>query len=267
MHADSLAEAAGRLRAARRVVVFTGAGISAECGIPTFRDSGGFWQEFPPETFATWKGILRVARSDPGRLIDFVLAVIEPIARATPGPAHRAIAGLENHVRTTVITQNIDELHQDAGSTVVHDVHGSLFDIVSVGGRFLRRIRRKDLLKIVDRLHRARRGPLRLARMALAMRPLAGLGTAGAHRPGLVLFGDALPPDTWAAAESAAADCDLMLTVGTSGLVYPAAGLPQLARSKGATLITIDPSECGLSDIWLRGAAGEIVPKLTSAAF
>src|SRR5262245_19479436 len=122
---DELTLAANALRRARHVVVFTGAGVSAESGIPTFRDAGGFWQEFPPEEFANWAGLLKIAALHPHRLAEFLLAVIEPIAAARPNAAHRAIADLERHMNVTVVTQNIDALHQAGGSTVVKEVHGT----------------------------------------------------------------------------------------------------------------------------------------------
>ena len=119
MNTDNWITAVLALRKARRVVAFTGAGISAESGVPTFRDAEGFWQRFPPEKFATWKGLISTAASDPRSVAEFVLNVVEPIATAEPNPGHQALAELERQVPTTVITQNIDGLHQTAGSTTV----------------------------------------------------------------------------------------------------------------------------------------------------
>src|SRR5262249_44213642 len=134
---NTFSEAVNCLRRAERVVIFTGAGVSAESGIPTFRDAGGLWQKFPPEQFASWAGLLRTALLDPARLAEFLAAVLEPVAVAKPNPGHHAIAALEKHVLTTVVTQNVDGLHQEAGSTRVREIHGTFFEIVTWQGRFL----------------------------------------------------------------------------------------------------------------------------------
>lgn len=264
---DGFAEAIKRLRAAKRLVVFTGAGISAESGIPTFRDNGGLWQTFPPEKFASWKGLLRIAALNPRQLAEFLIAVLEPVAIARPNAAHQAIAQLEKYVSTTVITQNVDGLHQEAGSIRVREVHGSFFKIVTLRGRFLHRLVRDDLRRIVERLQRTRSGLFKLPRLGLALRPMIGLSFAAIKRPKIVLFGDALAEPDWTHSQTDMDSCDVVLVVGTSGLIYPAAWLPQRARQRGATVITIDPSEPGDSDIWLRGQAGELVPPLVRGAF
>lgn len=108
---DKLTQASAWLSSSPRVVVFTGAGVSKESGIPTFRDEGGFWREFPVDEFATWNGLLSKIVSEPQRLADFLLAVLEPIADAEPNAAHRAVADLDKHCQATVVTQNIDGLH------------------------------------------------------------------------------------------------------------------------------------------------------------
>src|SRR5262245_38010140 len=117
------------LRNSKRIAIFTGAGVSAESGIPTFRDDSGLWREFPPERYAHWKGLLREAWRNPEGVCRFLLGVIKPIANALPNAAHRAIARLEEERSATVITQNIDGLHQDAGNVRVREIHGSLFKL------------------------------------------------------------------------------------------------------------------------------------------
>lgn len=249
------------LREAKHVVVFSGAGVSAESGIPTFRDDGGFWTEFPPEIYATWNGILRAAVKEPRRLAEFVHAVIGPIAAAEPNAAHRAIAELEQHKRVTVVTQNIDGLHQAAGSRTVYEVHGSMYEVSSLGGNKLRKLTRDQLKRIAERVRRAKYGALSLARLLVALRPIAGLGVRGAHRPNLVLFGDSLAEPDWTNSLAAAGSCDCLISVGTSGLVLPAAMIPAEAKRTGAKVIQIDPTESG-GDVWLRGKAAEILPQL-----
>ncbi|MGA2068722.1 MAG: Sir2 family NAD-dependent protein deacetylase [Thermoguttaceae bacterium] len=258
--------AASWLRLAREVVVFTGAGVSAESGIPTFRDDDGFWRHFPVEEFATWKGLVGTAIRQPRRLADFVHAVLQPIAAAKPNPGHRAIADLEKHVGVTVVTQNIDSLHQEAGSTIVHEVHGSLFEVVTRRGRFVRLLSRRELLRTADRLDRARQGWLVLPRILLAIRPLAGVGLRGLHLPRVVLFGDAMAEPAWTKALAAARRCDCVVQVGTSGTVMPAAMLPMEAKAAGAKVITIDPSGVE-GDVWIQGMAATALPRLLEAAF
>lgn len=262
----SLDEAAQRLREAREVVAFTGAGISAESGIPTFRDDAGLWREFPPEQFAHWKGLVRTMLLRPRRLAEFVHAVLQPIAAARPNLGHLAIAGLEEHTGVTVVTQNIDNLHQDAGSTLVRELHGALFEIVTRQGRFVRLLSRAELQRIAGGLDRARRSWLALPRTLVALRALIGIGRRGIYRPNVVLFGDAMAEPAWTLAREAIRNCDAFLQVGTSGMVWPAAMLPHEAKASGATVIRIDPTP-GPADVWLEGSAGSVLPLLVDAAF
>lgn len=263
---DRLRQAAQLLRSARRVVVFSGAGMSAESGIPTFRDAGGVWSRFDPEQFATLSGIMTAAATRPGRLAEFLLALLEPIARAEPNPGHRSLARLENHREVTIVTQNVDGLHQAAGSGTVHEVHGSMFDVVTMSGGPLRTVTREELQGVVAALRRLPVDAVSLDELAAAVEPIMALAAAEPYRPGIVLFGEAMSEPAWSHALAAAQQCDLMLTVGTSAEVYPAALLPLEAQSAGARMITIDPAHGG-QDLWLRGTAGEVLPRLVDAAF
>jgi NAD-dependent deacetylase len=262
---ERLSEAAKWLREAERLVVFTGAGISAESGIPTFRDDNGFWQRFPPERYARWDGLLRTAIWEPAKLSEFLHAVIHPIAIAQPNAAHRAIAALGKYPGCTVITQNVDGLHQAAGSQRVREIHGSFLKVVSTRGRLIRRLSHADLQLVAARLERAQQGAFRLPRLAWALRPLAGLSPRGIRRPNVVLFGEAMAEPDWSWARADAGRCDLMLVVGTSSQVWPAAELPIVSRQEGARIITIDPLEPGNSHLWLRGKAGAVLPNLIEA--
>lgn len=265
--ADDLATAAGMLQKARRLVAFTGAGVSAESGIPTFRDGTGLWETFPPETFAQWDGLVHTALAHPAQLADFLLAVLEPIAVAEPNAAHRALAALERSVPTAVVTQNVDGLHQAAGSTEVREVHGSFLEVVTLKGRLVCRLDRAELRMVVDRLRRVRVGPAKLPRILLALRGLAGPTLHGLTRPNVVLFGEQLAEPDWALAQEDVLGCDVMLVVGTSAEVWPAAELPHLARRNGARLIVVDPGHPGPGGIWIRGPAGQVLPELLRRAF
>jgi len=263
---DPLAEAARELARASHVVVFSGAGISAESGIPTFRDSEGLWARFPPQEFANWTGLLKTAALRPRLAAEFLVAVLEPVARAQPNAAHQAIARVEQHVQVTVVTQNIDGLHQDAGSSTVHEVHGSLLKIVSLGGRPIRRLTRPQLQSMVESLQQAVHSRGTLLGLLRALRPMFSIGPRGACRPNVVLFGQAMAEPDWTLAQQAARQCDCLLSVGTSGTVWPAAGLPGEARAAGARVIRVDP-EPGEADVWLAGSAAELVPQLVERAF
>jgi len=199
------------------------------------------------------------------RLAEFIHAVLHPTV-AKPNAGHRAIAEMEKHVGVTVVTQNIDNLHQEAGSTIVHEVHGSLFEVVTRKGHFLGLLSRRQLVQIAEALSRARRGWLVLPRVLLAIRPLAGLGLRGLHLPRIVLFGDAMAESAWSQAMESARRCDCMIQVGTSGTVLPAATLPSEAKAAGAKVITIDPNEGG-GDVWCQGTAATVLPRLLRTAF
>ncbi len=263
---DAWISAVLALRKARRVVVFTGAGISAESGIPTFRDDEGFWLRFPPAEFASWRGLLRAAATEPRRLAEFLWCLIDPIARAEPNPGHHALAVLQRHVPTTVVTQNVDGLHQTAGSTVVHEIHGSLWDVSDAAtGRIVHRFTRPELQGIAAALRGYVDRDLSWFGMLGRLRRHYPWDLRGRHRPRLVLFGDALAEPDWSAAQGAVQECDLLLTVGTSGMVYPAALLPSQARAAGAAVVSIDPQHA--DGCWLRGTAGELLPRLIRDTF
>ena len=240
------------LQQARHIVVFTGAGVSAESGIATFRDAlTGLWQRFDAEDLATPEAFVR----DPERVWGWYEWRRMQVLQAQPNPAHRAIAELARHVpKLTVVTQNVDDLHERAGSAGVLHLHGSLqavrcFDCGrahSLGS---------DIPQEPDggrRLH-----------------PPACRHCGGLIRPGVVWFGESLPPDVLDAAFTAAQSCDLLIAIGTSGLVQPAARIPSLARQVGASVLQINPTPTALDDDcdWsLRGAAGRVLPRLLLSA-
>ena len=263
----AMAQAAKILREARRVVVFSGAGASAESGIPTFRDCGGLWHRFPAEQFATPHGFLAIASRNPKRAAEFVLALLEPIAAAEPNDGHRAIAALEQHAQVTVVTQNIDGLHQAAGSTAVQEVHGSVFNLVTSGGEPAGAVSRDEMRQVVLELREAIEPRFDAVAAMKAVRPILSFDSTGVRRPNIVLFGEAMAEPAWGQACAAVDACDCLLAVGTSGAVFPAAMLPEQAKSAGAELIAVGPERSGSSDVWLPGTAARMLPMLMSAAF
>lgn len=266
MNTDHWITAVLALRNARKVVVFTGAGISAESGIPTFRDDDGFWQRFPPEQYASWTGLLQMTVSKPHSVAEFVLNVVEPIAKATVNAGHRAVADLQQRIPTTVVTQNIDGLHQSAGSEAVLEIHGSLLEVVDLStGKLVRNLDRSDLSKIADTLRSYVERETSAMRLLWNLRKHYPLDWLWRHRPNLILFGDALAEPAWTSACQAVRECDVLLSVGTSGAVLPAALLPAEAAAAGATVVTVDPHPN--DGCWLEGKAGEVLPRLMTDAF
>lgn len=240
------------LRNARHVVVFTGAGVSAESGVPTFRDRlTGLWERFDAASLATAEAF----RADPALVWGWYEWRRSVVHRAQPNPAHQAIAALAGQVpRLTLITQNVDDLHERAGSHEVTHLHGQL-----ERPRCFNCQREPDTaLPIPDEPVAGRR-----------VTPPACTHCGGPLRPGVVWFGESLPTSALGHAVQAAEACDLLISVGTSGVVYPAAEIPQVAWRAGATVLHINPAPGplhGERDFALASAAGVALPALLSAA-
>jgi NAD-dependent deacetylase len=209
------------------VVALTGAGASADSGIPTFRGKDGLWNRYDPRELATPEAFAR----DPKKVWKWYLWRRKKIAEAEPNDAHRVLARMEREgLLEAVITQNVDGLHQRAGSRRVIELHGNIWRDECVGCDY-------------ERLNDPERGE-GLEYDELPPRcPECGEPL----RPGVVWFGEPLPPDALIRAEELSRDCDVMLVIGTSGEVRPAADLPLIARRHGARLIEINPSETQLS--------------------
>jgi NAD-dependent deacetylase len=208
---------------------------------------------------------MRTALLQPRRLAEFLLAVLEPIARARPNAAHAALAELEQLQNLTVVTQNIDGLHQAAGTARVLEIHGSILQIVDVfKGQTLRTLTREELADVAEKLRTTMEQGWTALSLMQAIRPLMGGGLTQAYRPNLILFGDALAEPAWSQSLAVVRECDLLLCIGTSGTVYPAASLPEQAREHGAKVIAIDPVTGG-SDCWLKGSAESVLPGLVTS--
>jgi NAD-dependent deacetylase len=237
------------MRAARRIVAFTGAGISAESGIPTYRDTeDSLWTQYDPDQFASLDSFLR----DSSLYWRFFQDVrYRAIVDARPNDAHRALFALERAGRLrAVVTQNIDGLHQAAGSREVVELHGNtrVIDCLSCRARY-------GMEEVYDMLARALPPPC----------PSCG----GMLKPAVVFFGEALPEEALARAAEHAAACDLLLVVGSSLVVYPAASIPPLAKRCGAKLLIVNrtPTPCDeIADAVVRDPAGEVLPRLARAA-
>ncbi len=237
MNGESLARQ--RLSEARSVCVLTGAGISAESGLPTFRGAGGLWREHRVEQLASPQGFAR----DPQLVWTWYDERRAKHAEVEPNAGHRALAELEARIGDfTLVTQNVDSLHFRAGSRNVLELHGNLRE-----ARCNRCAARRPLEPGV-----------RFAGIAHAC--------GGCFRPDIVWFGEALPEDVWKAAVAAAARADVLLVVGTSGQVQPAASLATLAP-EGALVVEVNPETTPLSSyaqVTLRGSAADVLPRLVA---
>lgn len=231
--------------AARRVTVLSGAGISAESGLSTFRGTGGFWERRDLQRLAAPEGFAE----NPELVWRWYAERREKGLNVAPNAGHYALVNWEEKATTadgglTVVTQNVDGLHQRAGSRDVVEVHGSLWIT-----RCTRCGREREERAVPDVL------PPRC-------------GKCGAlERPGVVWFGEMLPPEAMRRADEAVASCDLFLAVGTSAVVYPAASWSARARARGAFVIEVNPEETPISDTAdcsLRGRSGEILPALVA---
>jgi NAD-dependent deacetylase len=243
------------------VVAFTGAGISAESGIPTFRDPGGLWERFDPSEFGTWEGLMRLAVSRPDDLAAFLSQLRRAIGGARPGPAHLALATLERAgIIEAVITQNVDGLHQDAGSGRVVEVHGSFRRVACMACGHRESFGRDRFLEDVDRAILGLRTSFVPSLAALLPRCSRCGGPA---RPDYVAFGQAL--QHFEEAEALARGCRVLLVVGTSGEVFPAATLPETASGAGAVVIQVAPGPTDIeADQRIEGLAGEVLPQLAA---
>jgi len=227
---------------AQHIAVLTGAGMSAESGVPTFRDAQtGLWAQFDPQDLATEAAF----RARPQRVWDWYAHRREALKVVSPNAGHIALAAFaQRHPgRLTVITQNVDNLHQRAGSREAIALHGNITE---------------------QRWLDVPRGCCDANRIELGHPPRCGV-CGNLRRPAVVWFGESLPQNALDSAEAAARDCDLMLVVGTSGVVYPAAGLALTAHQLGARVVIVNP-ECTdidpIADVLLREPAAQCLPFL-----
>jgi NAD-dependent deacetylase len=228
-----------RLAAARSVTVLTGAGISADSDVPTFRGSDGLWRNYRAEELATPEAFAR----NPRLVWEWYNWRREVLATKKPNPAHETVATMERRFpRFWLITQNVDGLHRDAGSTRLSEIHGNIWQV------------RCTACGLVED---DRRVPIPIPPACTACGQLV--------RPHIVWFGEPLAPEDLSASYDALESCEVLLIIGTSGIVYPAASFAPVAKSAGAFVVEInldDTPNSGLVDVVLRGRAKEIVPLL-----
>lgn len=238
---NRISEVRERLTQARRVTVLTGAGISADSGVPTFRGTDGLWRNFRAEDLATPEAFER----DPRLVWEWYNWRRELIATKQPNQAHEALAILEGQVKDFwLITQNVDGLHRAAGSTKLSEIHGNIWKVRCTGCG-----------TIADN----RDVPMRLLPSCSGCESLL--------RPHIVWFGESLAPEDINRIYAALEGCEVLLIVGTSGLVYPAASFAPIAKSAGAFVVEVNldsTPNSNLVDISLQGRAKDLVPLLIS---
>lgn len=229
-----------RLEGSRAPVVLTGAGVSAESGVPTFRGPEGLWRGFHAEDLATPEAF----RADPVRVWEWYDWRRSLISRTRPNAAHYALAELEKRrPGLTLVTQNVDGLHREAGSRNILEIHGSIWRVACTG---------------CENSSENRDVPIKIP-------PRCSCG--GILRPGVVWFGEPLPEDVLEAALDAAARADFMLVVGTSGVVQPASSLAYRAKEAGAFMAEVNTELSALSklmDSTVMGRAAKVLPGLVS---
>ncbi|MGH2400088.1 MAG: SIR2 family NAD-dependent protein deacylase [bacterium] len=245
MPIDPIKAATSLLARSRRIVALTGAGISTESGLPDFRSPGGLWAGVNPLEVAT----LSAFRRRPEAFFDFYRKRLAMLAGARPNPAHHALVDLEEFGLRAVVTQNVDGLHHAAGSRRIIELHGNLREAACV--------------------ECGRTSPIQIITAALDRKvsPICE-HCGGALKPNVVLFEELLPEAAYLAAESEVRRADVLLVVGSSLQVTPAAWLPEAAKSHGAGVIIANDEDTAVdrvADVVLRGRVGKILPDLVAA--
>ena len=259
---EDLDQVASVIAGAKRLVAFTGAGISAESEIPTFRDPGGLWDRYDPEIISGASDYM--TGSIPKIVRDFLGEILATIESASPNPAHLALAELERMgMLHAVITQNIDNLHYEAGNTTVIEVHGNFYRLRCLSCGAKSKLTKGNELSYMMRqlVEMEAEDKVEVARLMPGCRQCGGL-----TRFDVVNFGE--PVQAFDQAESAARSCDVMLALGTSGVITPAAFLPGYAKGSGATVIEINATGRyfpDVSDYSIVARAGEIMPQVVAA--
>ena len=246
------------------IICLTGAGISEESLVPTFRGNGGLWQKYDPDIFGTPGGLISTFFSSPEKIVNFIHEFYRPILEARPNPAHLALAKMQDKkILASIITQNIDNLHQEAGSQDVIELHGNAFRRRCIHCNKTMAFTKQDIITFLKELDEFRLSRPRLLRAMDRYFPRCLC--RGRNRIDIVLFKEELPQHALEESYRQIDKASILLLIGTSGLVYPAAGLPSLAKSKGVGMIEINTESTALSPICnytITGRAAEVLPQI-----
>lgn len=254
-------KAAEILTDANRVISFCGAGISAESGISTFRDPGGLWDLIDPWEAGTPEGLMSAIENKSDILMPILRDIIDSFLSADPNPGHLALAHLEQMGKMdAVITQNVDDLHTEAGSTKTIEVHGNLFRMKCLSCAAIQKLHRKTFLEGFKASFKSLK--------TLSLHNLITIGPkcercGQVMRPDVVMFGEIVQglPESFQLVRN----CDAMLVLGTSGVVYPVADFPAQAKDNGARIIVVNPTENAfsqVSSVYIPLQTGIALPKI-----
>jgi len=228
------------------VIALTGAGISVKSGIPTFRGKEGIWRKYNSEVYGTLSGLTKLFLISPSKVVNFAYEFGKTICNAKPNKMHFFLAELEkNGNLKAIITQNIDNLHQKAGNKNVIEIHGNFFKWFCKKCRKEKIFRESEMIEFLKGMNKIK-GRKNLIKKYYEF---AKCECGGHLRPSIVFFGELLPEKEYRKAEEEVKRCDLILTIGTSGIVAPASTLPLIAKENGAKLIDINPGESSFRNI------------------
>jgi len=246
--------------ASKQIVAFSGAGISKESGISTYREPGGLWDRFPEGGSG---GMMAVMRNHPEQAPQILLEFLETLQKATPNSGHKALVDLEQMgYLQTIITQNVDNLHISAGSSTVYELHGNFLRLKCLQCKRQQKNNPKEYFSMLTQIIQSTSS----LTMDSLFEHLPRCDCGGKQRIDFVGFGESVQQLNQAI--SASENCDLMLILGTSGVVHPAAMLPVMAKNNGAVLIEINPEKSSLSgyaDLFIKGQSGKILPLVVDA--
>ena len=257
---DSIKQAAEIISKADYAIAFSGAGMSAESGIPTFRDPGGIWDRFDPGEIGSSGGLMAFAVRNPERIREFLSESVNTFKRADPNPGHFSLSDLEKMgILKSIITQNVDALHTLAGNTKVFEVHGNLYRFRCTSCGYLEKMDREAILERMNEVLHSEAFSLELLLGAL---PTCGK-CSKIMRPDVVMFGEPVLQMEESMREARRAD--VVIILGTSGVVYPAAAVPIEAKRSKAKIIEINPTENafrGITDVYVRRSSGIALPQI-----
>ncbi len=258
---NEISRAAELLLKTKNAVAFCGSGVSEESGIATFRDPGGIWERINPMEVGTPEGLISIINTNPGKILPVFMELLDVFERADPNPGHRALADLEKMgILEKIITQNIDNLQQEAGSTEIIEVHGNLFRMTCISCGKKSSVDRKPFMSGLKK----KLGAIRVFTLPALLELVPRCEACGSIiRPDVVMFGEAVQelPHAFAAARG----CDVLLVLGTSGVVYPAAEIPFETKKRFGEIIVINPNEnafCDITDVYLPMKTGEALPAI-----
>jgi len=237
------------LRSSINTLAFTGAGVSWESGIPTFRGSGGIWEQYPPSMYGNLPGLAVVFVLRGKKLAGFAAEVVSTLVEASPNPCHSALARMEEEdMLKGIITQNVDDLHSLAGSKKVLELHGNAYRLKCSRCRSTRKMERERLVEVAQRL---KQPGVKRRDLLGALRHYASRCSecGGRTRPDVVFFGESLPPGAMDESVLLASECELLLVLGTTSVVYPAALVPRVAMDAGARIVEINPQPTNLTPL------------------